>query len=366
MLTLTVMVFGFTAGASAQVCSTCKGALRTVDCPAAVGQGGACAINGFDYDDNIGNLVATHGYCNAIGGLEKYKAIFAICNCANAAAFVSGQPIAVRMEILVNGLTGERGAYWSGTGVPAIMAWDDFATQPAACAGLAQTRSFGAPSFWRGDGVTAVLPGALGVDPTCAVGAGARSTIITTPASVDVVAPGDGAYWWIDVPPVRIDPTVLKNNEIVSVKISIYDPTLPLPICPSCITCICECTIDIAQVCCAGPAPVTTNLTFNYFTSLATGDYWNGISISNPTGVAGSCVLTARQLGAAAACTATVAVPANSMFVDLLENITWTGTVNGAPCYLMAACDYGGGFGFAMMSNGNSDSMGYLAWTVLP
>jgi hypothetical protein len=362
LITLMVAVFGFTAGAFCAVgdpiCTNCKGALRNVDCPAATGQGGACAINGFDYDNNAANAVATHGYCAAIGGLEKYKAIFAICNCVNGAQFVAGKPIAVREEILVNGLTGERGAYWSGTGVPGTILWDDFATSTAACAAAAQARNFGAPVFFRGDGTTVVAAAALITDTTCAVPNAGRSTILTTPASLDVVIAGDGPYWWIDIPPVRIDPTVLKNGEIVSVKISIYDPTLPLPICPACMVTICDCTIDIAQVCCTAAAP-TTVLTFPYFTSLTAGDYWNGISISNPTALASTCTLVAREKDGSVG-TATVTVPANAMFSDILPNITWAGTgLGGSPCYITATCNYVGAFGFGMLANGHSDSMGY-------
>jgi len=367
LLTLMVAIFGFTAGAFCAlgdpICNSCKGALRNVPCPAAVGQAGACAIKGFDYDDAVANAAAgTTGYCNVLGGLENYRAIFNICNCANAAVFIPGKSVAVRMEILVNGLTGERGAYFSGTAVPATMDFDTFANSTAACAGvLPHAKTFGAPSFWRGDGTTAVLPAALGVDTVCAIAAASRATILTTPASVYTVLAADGPSWWIDIPPVRIDPTVLKNGELISIKVSLYDPTLPLPICPSCIQTICDCTIDIAQVCCTAVAP-TSMLNFPYFTSLTTGDFWNGIAIANSSAAAGTCALTAH-LKTGVIGTATVAVPAGGMFVDLLENITWAGAgLGGVPCYISAVCSWGGltpAFGFAMMANKTHDSMGY-------
>jgi hypothetical protein len=107
-------------------------------------------------------------------------------------------------------------------------------------------------------------------------------------------------------------------------------------------------------------------LNFPYFTSLTSGGWWNGISISNPTTAPGTCILTAQQQDGSVG-TATVAVPAKSMFVDWLETMTWVGTGLGdSPCYITASCNYGGAFGFAMMANDAHDSMGYLPWSITP
>jgi len=268
------------------------------------------------------------------------------------------------MQILVNGALGANGAYWSGTTIPPAITGQAETTYANACAlfGSGGALNFGAPSYWLSDGTTASAPLA-GV--ACTVPAAARATILTTPLSAQQVVAGMGPYWRIDVPPIRIDPAVVPIGAIISVRVDLYDVGAPVPICPTCVGCICTCEIQVAVVCCTGAAPPATTLTFNYFTSLGVGDYWNGISISNPTAVAGTCNLTATQQDAVTA-TATVNVPANSMYVDLLENITWAGTVNNAPAYVRAVCNYAGAFGFAMMSNANADSMGYLGWTVLP
>jgi hypothetical protein len=367
LLTLMVAVFGFTAGAFAAfgdpICVSCKGALRNVPLYTAATQTTAACL-GFDYDLNS----AVDGYCSYTA-LNKYKAIFAVCNCdiAQASKLVPGFRVAVRMEILVNGLSGARGAYWSGTGVPAAITFENYITATAACAGVTQSKSFGAPIFYKADGTTSVAAAALSVDTTCTVPASAQSTILTTPfgaASGYVLTLADVnlSYWWIDIPPIRIDPAVAKAGDIISVKIQIFDAT-QTPICPSCIIPLCGCTIDVAQVGCT--TSTTSSLRFPYFTSLTATDFWNGIAIGNATTTLGSCTLIAYEKGGTTTGTATVAVPAKGLFVDLLENMTFTGTrTGGVPVYIDATCNYGGSFGFGMMVNdtvaGSGASMGYI------
>ena len=169
-----------------------------------------------------------------------------------------------------------------------------------------------------------------------------------------------GSYWRIDVPPIRIDPAVLHNDEIISVRVDIYDPTAATPICPVCVACLCTCEIQVAKVCCAGPAP-STALTFNYFTSLTRATTGTGspspIRLQWPVRCDPDGTRTGWQCG-----TTTVSVPAGcGLFVDMLENLTWTGTgLGGVPRYITANCNFGCVvFGFGMMANGSGASMGY-------
>lgn len=358
LLTVMVAVFGFTAGAFSQtVCETCKCPLRNVDCGLATGQGVTAVCGEFDFDLNT----PLDGYCTW-SAINNCRLIFEICNCASSASFLPGLALGIKMTILVdkhNGagpVAGENGAYWSGIAPPAAITFADAATYTAACALRPPlARTFGAASYFRADGTTAAAPLAT---TACAVPAGSRAVILTTPASAFTIVAGMGSYWQIDVPPIRIDPSVLHNGETIYVRAELYDPTAPAPICPVCVACLCQCDIPVATVCCTTPAPSTT-LTYNYFTSLTAGDYWNGIAIANNTATAGSCTLTAREQDSSVG-TATVSVPANGLFVDLLENIVWSGTgLGGVPCYITAVCDWGGAFGFAMMANGSGASMGY-------
>jgi len=361
LLTVMVAVLFFTAGAFAQtVCTSCKGTLREIPCPVGAVQGAACTLSEFDYDINSfpPALLVPDGYCStAVGtaGVNNYRAIFHICDCPDPTVFTAGLNLQVRYEILVNGLSGANGAYWSGTAPPATLNFNTAASTTLACGLAAQPLTFGAyvgGSFFQSDGATVATPLA-GV--ACTVGAANRATIWLSNAATPYVVTGlEGSYWWFDIPPIRISTNQIQAGDVISVQIRLID-VLGASICAECT--LCDCTIEVARVCCSGVAP-TTMLTFNYFTSLAAGDYWNGMAIANNTGTAGTCVLTARQLGGGA-CTATVTVPANGLVVDLLENMTWTGTVNGAPCFIIGNCDYAGAFGFGMMANGAHDSMGY-------
>lgn len=366
LATLMVAIFGFTAGAFAAfgdpICSSCKGALRNVPLATAPDQTTA-SCTGFDYDLNS----SVDGYC-AFSALNKYKAIFAVCNCelSQASKLVPGFRVAVRMEILVNGLSGERGAYWSGTGVPASINFMNYLTQPAACAAPVsdQVKTFGAPIFYRGDGTTSISAASLVTDTTCTVPSGSRSTILTTgfgPAAGYLITLADVnlAYWWMDIPPIRIDPGVVKEGDIISVFIQIFDAT-QTPVCPSCIVPLCGCTIDVARVGCTQTQ--TTTLRFPYFTSLTEGQYMNGFVLGNPNTAAGSCALTAHELDGSTG-TVTVAVPAKGLFVSTLDDTTqmpWAGTgLGGVSLYIDATCNYGGAFGFAQIFDGAGVSAGY-------
>lgn len=362
-VTLMVAIFGFTAGAFAAfgdpICVSCKGTLRNIPLSTVATQTvGVCAS--FDYDLNAPG----DGYC-AFSALNKYRLIFQVCNCdvASASQLVPGFRVAIRMEILVNGQTGAKGAYWSGTGTPATINFNNYLTPTAACnaATSDQVKTFGAPTFYLADGTTVA---GLTADPTCTVPAANRATILSTPrgaAAGYLITPADVnlAAWWIDIPPIRVDPAVVKSGDIISVNIQLFDATLT-PVCPTCVVCLCQCTIDVARVdCSAGGTGPTSSLLFNYFTSLTAGDYWNGMAIANPSSTSGSCTLTAHEADGSVG-TATVTIDAGKMFVGLVESLTWAGTgLGGSPAYISASCNYGGAFGFAMMSNKTHDSMGY-------
>jgi hypothetical protein len=359
-VTLMVAIFGFTAGAFAAfgdpICVSCKGTLRNIPLITIASQTtGVCT--GFDYDLNS----AADGYCT-YSSKNNYRLIFQVCNCdvASASQLVPGFRVAIRMEILVNGKTGANGAYWSGTGVPAAINFNDYLTPTAACnaATSDQTKTFGPPTFYLADGTTTA---GLAVDPTCTVPSSQKSTILSTPrgpASGYVITLADVnlSSWWIDIPPIRVDPAVVKSGDIISVNVQIFDATLT-PVCPTCVVCLCQCTVDVARVDCGTAS--TSSLLFNYFTSLTAGDYWNGMAIANPGTTAGSCALKAVEADGSVG-TATISIDAGKMFVGLVETITWAGTgLGGSPAYITATCNYSGAFGFAMMSNKTHDSMGY-------
>jgi hypothetical protein len=320
---------------------------------------------GFDYDAN-GPLLLNDGYCTYTA-INNYRAVFAICNCAESTKFIAGLNVAVKMTILVNGQDGARGAYWSGdygnlaTLAPAAINFGNYASQVLACAavpGIAGPDTFGPPTYYLSDGITVAAPDA---GANCAVTN--KVTILKAPGPYIVVGT-EGPYWVIDIPAIRIDPTVIAAGATVSVQIDLYDPTVPTPICPTCVECLCTCVIDVAIVDCLGgvpPPPVTTKLLFPYFTDLTDASgWWNGIALTNPTAAAGTCTLTANEKSGNVA-TTTVDVPAGGLYVGWLQNLTWLNATGGLPVFVTAVCDYVGATGFAMLSDYNGESMGYLA-----
>lgn len=351
LLTVMVMVFGITAAAySADVCSSCTGTIRDIPCVPPVQGGATC--NGFDYDLNS----ALDGYC-VFSAKNNHRLIFSICNCAKAASFVPGLHVAVKMTILVNNMDGDRGAYWSSIpgGAPATINFKDYATAALACDNAPLTKTFGAPTYYLSDGSITGTPSATNA---CTVTGTNKVTILRTAAPGYVLVAGDAPHWRIDVPPIRIDPAVVPAGAKISVKVELYDPTVQTTICPTCVECLCDCTIDVAITCCS--VATSTTLNFPYFADLkSTLGWWNGIAINNTTAAAGSCTLTAVEKTGAIS-TATVAVPAGGMFVSFLENLTFAGATGGLPARITAVCNYAGATGFAMMADrSTSDSMGY-------
>jgi hypothetical protein len=222
LLTLMVGVLGFSAGAFAG-CYNCKGDVRNVDCTGAV-QGGVCTE--FDYDTplNLGS-----GFCTAPGMLDNYRALFDICQCADPTYFdTAGNVVGVRMTILVDGLEGELGAYWSddaGVAPIAIGLGVTGATRLAACALPAYAQTFGPGAYYLSDEITPAAPLTTGA---CTVPAVNQTTVYSTyniPGSGYLVAGGgfEQSWWWMDIPPIRIDPAVLNSAELVSVKIEFIE-----------------------------------------------------------------------------------------------------------------------------------------------
>lgn len=359
LLTVVAAVLCLTAVGFAQTltCHNCKCALRNIPCATdSQGQPGSCSP--FDFDLNAPG----DGYETTWPAPLNCRAIFAICDCPEPTRFVADLELQLRMEILVapdedsTPVPGENGAYWSGVAPGATINFTTYPTQTAACADtqVVLDATFGAQTYYRADGITTAVPY---TGTVCPVDAANRAVILLTDEAAPYTLSGDeGSYWMIDIPPIRIAPASIAPGSVIYVKITLIDVE-GASICAECT--LCECLIPVARVC--PPTVVTheTNLVYNYYTSLGAGDYWNGIAIANSGSTDGTCTLTAQQIGGGE-CKATVDVDAKSMFVDLLENITWTGTVNGAPAYIKVKCDFGGAFGFAMMSNGTNDSMGYV------
>lgn len=227
LLAILLQILGFSASAfsTSGICTGCAGGetLRAVPCV-----GGSSGCTAFDFDLNALNHDGSEledGYCGA-PSTGNYRAIAKIYECPYPELkFFPGKIISIRMTILVNGAAGDNGAYWSGPAITSPgIAFEAFASESAACdADIAQSRSFGVPAYYLSNMTVAI---ALTEDPDCVVPAANKATILNAPGyTID-----ESMYlnmlnrWWIDIPPVRIDPNIIARGDVISIKIEIlYD-----------------------------------------------------------------------------------------------------------------------------------------------
>jgi len=381
LLTLVVGLLGFSTGAFAQlidVCTDCKGGttLGSLPCP---GAQASCAPFNYQTRDGYSNEPTKY----PAPQYGPYRAIFNICNCETAAtSFVVGHRIGIRLTILVNGVAADnQGAYWAGTpddaltGNSANIEFGMYATPAETCAAGAYLslggsgsapRFFGPGTYYKADGTTTATPIANDV---CAVGSSNRPIMITTDIQngytiTQYDVDNKLSRWWIILPSMRIDPTVLFNGETISVKIETLDQATG-GICSTCVA-TCECVIEVARVCPQGGALTGISCLFPYFTSTtsATPDnpFWNGIAIVNTGSAPGTATLTVYQQDGKTGTFTTPVVQGGSMYVAALENIGFTGTGLGdMPVYIKVTSTFGNIDGFAMIANSQSgESMGYL------
>jgi hypothetical protein len=236
---LLAAVFSFSVGAFAQapVVSLCSATTGMLPCYQP--EQDLCTY--FDYQTGYGYApFGTPGYVN--------KAIFSLCNCPNSANnFFAGSKIGVRMMILVNDLPGDKGAYWS---LPADgnVRFGMYTGFNLACAGEA-LNSFGPGHFYKTSDLTA--PISIVGDTTCQVLSANRATVLVTdPTAGYEITESDETLalnrWFVQIPPLRIDPAVLHNGEVIKVKVQFLNQNSVL--CPDC-PAVCQDEIIVATVC---------------------------------------------------------------------------------------------------------------------
>ena len=148
LLTVAMGIFAFSTGAFATgvedivTCLTCdKCALGVLPCPGTVVQGGmtpTCSY--FDYDYNDGQGI---GYASGRPSVGNCRAIFPICNCVDTeTTFIAGHTIGIRMTIMVNGASGQKGAYWSQP-ADANIEFGKYASKTLACNTAGYGSNFG-------------------------------------------------------------------------------------------------------------------------------------------------------------------------------------------------------------------------------
>jgi len=327
---------------------TCKGA-TCGDIPMGSTTQTAATCIAFDYE-TIGT--GANGYCTTHtatalpSGLNVPKFIIQTSQAFDLV------PYTVTAEILVNGVAGERGVYWSST----LPTYKRSAT--STCDTAVGTLALGATSYLRGDGVTVPVPVAPIAGACAGVAAGAKAVKFTTAAAA-LFAAGD-YFFELNLPPFNYNLAEVNANDVVTVRVTLAKAT-----CGSVSFDLCMGTFVATCPVAAGAGGMQL---CPYVTSLAAGDaFWNGIAVVNSHATAASTVtLTAYKNDGTTATFTTPVIAAGGMYVSLLSDIAWVGTTPvSVPAYITAQAPAGGipvGSlqAFVMMADGASNSMGYL------
>ena len=324
--------------------SECKGAqvghIRIGDTVAQA----ADTCDAFNFE-TAGTGFPGNGYCTDHNGFNRL-----IIHSMDAPFVLDNYEL--RLEILVNGLTGDRGVYFSN--VNPLTAGDP--TLAGACAAMPGA-AIGAKTMFLADGVT-ISAGAAAI-ADCTIAAADRAVILTTAGHNMNLAAGDD-YMLINLPPFNYNLASINEGDVVTIRVTLN--RLP------CGT-IGPHDIIIGTFGC-DIVPVANWLRYPYFTNFDSTAWWNGIVVDNLSAAAGTAITLYLFEKDGDIGQAVVAVDPQSQYVALLSNITWTvavaggsGVIGDVSGYIIACTDFVAD-GFAMIANDNSgESMGYLPRT---
>ncbi len=324
--------------------SECKGAqvghIRIGDTVAQA----ADTCDAFNFE-TAGTGFPGNGYCTDHNGFNRL-----IIHSMDAPFVLDNYEL--RLEILVNGLAGDRGVYFSN--VNPLTAGDP--TLAGACAAMPGA-AIGAKTMFLADGVT-ISAGAAAI-ADCTIAAADRAVILTTAGHNMNLAAGDD-YMLINLPPFNYNLASINEGDVVTIRVTLN--RLP------CGT-IGPHDIIIGTFGC-DIVPVANWLRYPYFTNFDSTAWWNGIVVDNLSAAAGTAITLYLFEKDGDIGQAVVAVDPQSQYVALLSNITWTvavaggsGVIGDVSGYIIACTDFVAD-GFAMIANDNSgESMGYLPRT---
>ncbi|MFO7839174.1 MAG: hypothetical protein R6X08_06725, partial [Desulfosalsimonadaceae bacterium] len=306
----------------------------------------------FDYENLIPFGAAN--YCSFPAGKDTPKAIFSICDCDFAPDLSVGDVLDVRLEILVNGETGENGAYWAQNVVTSditadvseqarVSNWptsdiEDNCMDASAATGIGLKTASSESSACSGDCFGSAFVGDFvykDVDGNtntpgkidCAVG----KTTIIEPASgqlgdssnhgyeiQDIDADVNNSEWAIDIPAMWFDSSEIDEGDTVSVEICITQAEWDGSdwnvsggsICGGCGCCE---TFELGTITCC-EAGTSYSLVYPYVTPMNDANWWYGMVITNLSGTAGEANITIFESDGDTDSTV-VSVPANGQYV---------------------------------------------------
>ncbi len=313
----------------------------------------------FDYEDADGYVANTHTTTNRV-----------IIQSTEEFPLVDYQ---IRLDILVNGMTGDNGVYFSNEAVFA----DGFNLLADACeadhnalALVVDDRTNyvyrnGAGALLNEGDILAPHGPAVG---SCDVEATARATsILTSEDDLDLVAGND--FLLINLPAFNYDIDEITADDVVSVQVTLIKAPCGQIFGPE--------VVEIGTMCAevVDPAAAVNTLVYPYFTAMDNDNWWDGIVITNLSANAGNfTAMVYEQDGDVGAFTGTV--DANGLYQNTLQNALLTGgaaivtaggdgVLGNSLCYVIVCTDFmADGFAFmgslssnAMMAN---ESMGYI------
>ena len=327
----------------------------------------------YDYENNS----FLPNYCQEPAGKADPRVLFPICDCDFATDLEAGDVVDVRLEILVNGKTGDNGAYWAEDVNLSGIGMETYSSETAACEDTNFGSAFIGNFVYYGfdeDG-DRVVRGPAPTANNCDLDDSDRSTIIEPQLGQTgqgthgyVIQDADevsgNSTWAINIPYILFDPTMINEGDVISVQICLSmadrDNNYEVEIGGICVACECCCEFELGTILCC-QAGASTNLVYPYVTPMNDANWWYGMVITNLSSTDGEAAVTIYETDGDTE-TVTVPVEANNMFVasnvDLMD--AFGEGIGDARAYFTVRTDFNAD-GFLFIGNdGKSEAMGYL------
>ncbi len=267
----------------------------------------------------------------------------------------------VRLEILVNGQSGDNGVYFLDEDIGYVKGADS-----GDVCGQDPTATLAANYYdAAGNDITANVPATN--NDSCDVPTNPSERAVVAELAASTQFNFDGAndrYLKIDIPEMRYDLDEINEGDVVSIKVTLLkDP---------CGT-VFEDVLEIAPFGCV-QAGTSYYMLYPYYTPMNDGAdaYWDGFVITNLSSNDGTATITVYEQDGDVG-QMTVNVAGMSMYVNLLSQmvanmtqIGGTGTLGDSRCYITVQTDFNTD-GFAMMGDpASGEAMGYLPRQTTP